>query len=153
MAGQTVSANFLHPQGNQQTCPLVLAPNGLLTGLLHLVAVAGAREGSLVSMDEFENTLHPFAIRQLLAAMRDWAGDHDLTVCLTTHSPVVLDEFREQPEQVWVFEEGQGNRPVPLTEVFEKDWLARFSLGRLYAHGEFGGQTKQTLAPATAKPH
>jgi hypothetical protein len=27
-----------------------------------------------------------------------------------------------------------------LTELFEPDWLARFSLGRLYEHGEFGGQ-------------
>ena len=41
---------------------------------------------------------------------------------------------------MFVMEHGLDNRPVPLTELFEPDWLARFSLGRLYEHGEFGGQ-------------
>ncbi|MDX9720049.1 MAG: AAA family ATPase [Myxococcota bacterium] len=85
------------------------AADGLLTGLLHLTAVAGARPGSLVAFDEFENHLHPHAIRSLLAAMRQQADERGLTIVLTTHSPVVLNQFRDEPEQVYVL--GHGVAP------------------------------------------
>jgi len=127
--------------------PAYFTPNGWLTGLLHLCAVAGAEPGSLVAIDEVENSLHPFAIRKLMEAFRDWAEDHDLTICLATHSPVVLDEFKEEPENVFVMEHGQEKQPVPLNELYDPDWLSRFSLGQLYAHGEFAGQRKSP--PAT----
>ncbi len=137
VAGLTITADFLDPRFGPP-CPAALAPNGWLTGLLHLTAIAGARTGTFVGIDEFENTLHPYAIRQLTNVIREWADGRDLTVCLASHSPVLLDEFKEQPDRIFVME-GE-NRPVPLTELYEEDWLARFSLGRLYAHGEFGGQ-------------
>ena len=94
----------------------------------------------MVAIDDFGNDLHPYAIRALTEALRDWAEERDLVVCLASHSPVILDEFKEEPGLVFVMEHGLENRPVPLTELFEPDWLARFSLGRLYEHGDFGGQ-------------
>jgi len=144
-AGLTVTADFLDPHF-KVSCPSALAPNGWMTGLMHLTAVAGAREGSLIEIDEFENTLHPYAIRQLLNAIRDWAESHDLTVTLATHSPVLLDEFKDTPESVFVME--GPDRPVSLDTLFEKDWLSRFSLGRLFEHGEFGGQTSRPVEAA-----
>lgn len=137
VAGLTVTADFLDPRFGQP-CPAALAPNGWLTGLLHLTAVAGAREGTFVGLDEYENTLHPFAIRQLTNAIREWAGQRDLIVCLASHSPVLLDEFKENPSAVFVME--GDDRPVPLTELYDEDWLSRFSLGKLYTHGEYAGQ-------------
>jgi hypothetical protein len=142
IAGLTTTADIIDPRWSQPY-PVALAPNGLLTGLLHLIAVAGAQEGSLVAIDEFENTLHPYAIRQLTEAIREWADLRDLTVCLASHSPVLLDEFKEQPGSVFVMEEGLESRPVALSALYDPDWLARFSLGRLFAHGEFGGQRQR----------
>ncbi|MGH7170703.1 MAG: AAA family ATPase, partial [Gemmataceae bacterium] len=147
-AGQTISVNLFAPKSDQSV-PLYFAPNGWLTGLLHLCAVAGAQPGSLIAIDEMENTLHPFAIRQLTAAFREWSEEHDVTVCLASHSPVLLDEFQDDPARVFVMEHGQSNLPVPLTELRDREWLAQFSLGRLYAHGEFGSQQADT-APASA---
>ncbi len=138
-AGLTVTVGLVNPTSHE-TFPVALAPDGWITGLLHLMAVASGREGSLVAIDDFGNDLHPFAIRALAQAFRDWAGEHNLVVCLASHSPVILDEFKEEPGSVFVMEHGLDNRPVSLTELFEPDWLARFSLGRLYEHGEFGGQ-------------
>ncbi len=69
-------------------------------------------------------------------------------MCLASHSPVLLDEFKEQPGSVFVMEHGLESRPVPLTELFEPDWLARFSLGKLYERGEFGGQLGKAAAGA-----
>ena len=139
VAGLTITVDLIDPKSNQP-CPLALAPDGWITGLLHLTAVAGAPKGSLIAIDDFGNDLHPYAIRALTQAFRDWAEERDLIVCLASHSPVLLDEFKEQPGSVFVMEHGLEKRPVPLTELYETDWLARFSLGRLYEHGEFGGQ-------------
>lgn len=137
------------PPKSSDGIPVLFAPNGLLTGLLHLCAVAGAQPGSLIAIDEMENTLHPCAIRQLTAAFREWSEEHDVTVCLASHSPVLLDEFKDDPARVFVMEHGQSNLPVRLTDLRDKEWLAQFSLGRLYAHGEFGSQQADT-APASA---
>jgi predicted ATPase len=139
VAGLTVTVGLVDPNWHA-TFPVALAPDGWITGLLHLTAIAGAQEGSVVTIDDFGNHLHPYAIRALTEAFRDWTEERNLVVCLASHSPVVLDEFKEEPSSVFVMEHGLENRPVPLTELFEPDWLARFSLGRLYEHGEFGGQ-------------
>jgi predicted ATPase len=96
--------------------------------------------GSLIAIDEFENTLHPYAIQVLIDAFRDWAYENDLTICMATHSPVVLDEFKDEPEKVFVIEHGLETVPMALTELCNPDWLAHFTLGRLFAHGDFGGQ-------------
>jgi predicted ATPase len=147
VAGLTITVDLIDPKSNQP-CPLALAPDGWITGLLHLTAVAGAPKGSLIAIDDFGNDLHPYAIRELTQAFRDWAEERDLIVCLASHSPVLLDEFKEQPGLVFVMEQGCEKRPVPLTELYEADWLARFSLGRLYEHGEFGGQRQQVNGAA-----
>ncbi len=146
-AGLTVTAGLVNPTWHQ-TIPLALAPDGWTTGLLHLTAVAGAQEGSIVAIDDFGNDLHPYAIRALIEAFRDWAEERDLVVCLASHSPVTLDEFKQDPGSVFVMEHGREDRPVALTELFDPEWLARFSLGRLYEHGEFGGQKPRPAVEA-----
>lgn len=110
------------------------AADGLLTGLLHLTAIAGAPSGSLVAFDELENQLHPHAIRTLLGAMRERAEAQGLAVVLTTHSPVVMNQFRDDLEHVFVLDRGDLDRPLPvaLTELHTEEWLAQAKLGTLY---------------------
>jgi predicted ATPase len=144
--GPTTTVEMNLP-GRKGAVPAAFTPNGWLTALLHLCAVAGGEPGSLLAIDEMENGLHPYAIRKLLEAFREWAGDHDLTICLATHSPVLLDEFKDEPENVFVLEHGQETGPVALANLYDADWLSRFSLGRLYSHGDFGGQRKD-VTPA-----
>jgi predicted ATPase len=139
VAGLTVTVDLFDPKWNRPF-PLVLAPDGWITALLHLMAVAGAADGTLIAIDDFGNDLHPYAIRALTKAFREWATDHDLIICVASHSPVAIDEFKEEPSSVFVMEHGREYRPVPLTELYDPEWLGRFSLGRLYASGEFGGQ-------------
>jgi predicted ATPase len=147
VAGLTVTVNLVDPTWHE-TFPLALAPDGWITGLLHLMAIAGAPDGSVVAIDDFGNDLHPFAIRVLTEALRDWAEERNVVVCLASHSPVILDEFKDEPGSVFVMEHDLEERPVPLTDLFEPDWLARFSLGRLYEHGEFGGQQPRRVVEA-----
>ena len=113
------------------------AADGLLTGLLHLTAVAGAKSGSLIAFDEVENQLHPHAIRSLIAAMRQQAEERDLTIVLTTHSPVVLNEFKGEEDRVFVLERGREKLPVPLDQLHSEAWLSHFALGDLYEREHF----------------
>ncbi len=122
--------------------PPARAADGLLTGLLQLTAVAGAQRGALIAFDEIENQLHPHAIRTILNAMRERAEQQDLTIIVTSHSPVVMNAFRREPDQFYVFEPGAARMPVALTDLHDEDWLAAFMLGDLYDRLEFA-------APAT----
>jgi predicted ATPase len=139
---------FLEAADPEHGLPPERAADGLLTGLLHLVAVAGARPGSLVAFDEPENHLHPHAIRSLLASMRERADEEDLTVVLTTHSPVVMNEFRSDLAQVFVLDRSDAGRPIPvnMTDLHSEEWLAQSKLGTLYERMAFG-------SPSNTVPH
>lgn len=117
-----------------QALPPVRAADGLLTGLLHLAAVANARPGSIVTFDEVENQLHPHAIRSLLTSMRERAEERDLTIIVTTHSPVVMNEFRDDLDHVYLLERAPGipSIPTPITALHTEEWLAQARLGALY---------------------
>lgn len=145
-AGTVTNLNIA-THGRTASVPVAFAANGWLAGLLHLMAVASAKPGAVVMIDEFENSLHPFAIRSLVRSMREWAAEKNLTVVLAGHSPALLDEFNEHPEQVFVMEPwrpGQPSMPRRLTDYRDPEWLKHFSLGELYRHEEFGGPLEQT---------
>ena len=114
------------------------AAAGHLTGLLHLTAIAGAREGALLAFDEVENQLHPHALRVILDAFGELCEERNLTVVVTTHSPVVLNELSAHPGQIHVLRDGRG--PTPLDALHDPDWLAHFSLGELYEREVFAQQ-------------
>jgi len=115
-----------------------LAPDGWFVALLHLTAVASTNHGDLIAIDEPENALHPHAIKLLLQHMRTWARRYSATVLLATHSPVIIDAFRECPEQLYVMEPAERSLPIGLSKLKDPEWLAHFSLGDLYAREEYG---------------
>jgi predicted ATPase len=125
------------------------AADGLVTGLLHLTAIAGAPSGSLVAFDELEDHLHPHAIRALLAAIRGRAEEQDLTVVLTTHSPVVMNQFLGDPGAVFVLDRREADRPQPiaLTELHDEEWLSLMKLGTLYEHLKFAAAPLDPARP------
>jgi predicted ATPase len=126
---------YFYPPGleTEVGLPLRRAPDGLLVGLLHLTAIAGAREGSIVGLDEMENQLHPHAIRVLIKAMRERAEEKRLTILLTTHSPVLMNEFRgDRMDDFYLIEQGAKVMPQRLSEAYRPEWLAQFLPGDLY---------------------
>jgi len=118
--------------------PAHLEADGVLTGLLHLTAIAGAVPGSIIAIDEMENQLHPFAIRSLVDSMREIADLNSLTILLTTHSPVLMNAFEDHEDQLYVLEPGQATLPVALSDLHDPAWFTSFSLGRRYERGDFG---------------
>jgi predicted ATPase len=141
MAGQTVSGRITAPRPDVRV-PTYFAANGWFVALLHLAAVASTMRAGAVAIDEVENGLHPYAIRAVMDAMRRWAEETGISIVLATHSPVVIDEFKDSPDHLFVMESGKDVQPIAVDRLHDPEWLAHFSLGDLYAHDEFGAQRK-----------
>jgi predicted ATPase len=139
--GQTITARVYRP-GDETPNPISHEANGLVAMVLLLAQVAGSEPGALVAIDEPEHALHPYAIRRFVRLARAWARQHDLTIVLTTHSPVLLDEFNGEPDRIFVLERGRATLPVRLDELRAREWLASYTLGELYAGGEFAANEK-----------
>ncbi|OQY47379.1 MAG: hypothetical protein DRR08_31145 [Candidatus Parabeggiatoa sp. nov. 2] len=128
-AGDSVSLSLVLPSEKQ--VPINLASHGFINALLHLVAVCSVPDGGILGIDEPENCLHPYAIRTLIEALRDRAQEHHLTVLLATHSPFILNEFKEEPHRVYVMETNQPEQIIRLYLLKEPNWIKQFKLGDL----------------------
>lgn len=146
-AGQTSTMTVADKRwpGNA-SIPIARESTGFITALLQLCAIASCPPHGLVTLDEIETSLHPRAIRVLIEASRRWAAKHDLRIVLATQSETVLDQFRDEPSQVFVLEPKQETSPKALTELFSPEYLSQFSLGDLFAHLEFGGDFSDETA-------
>lgn len=106
-----------------------------LTTVAHLVG-----PNSLLIIEEPENGIHPRRLKDLLEQIRAIAK-RGTQIILTTHSPILLDEFREEPESIVVFERDQSGThvkqlgPDHLKEVLNGD----IGLGALWFSGAIGG--------------
>jgi len=138
-AGNNLTARIYRP-GSDKPSWLMDGANGLLQMLILLSDVAHTTAGGVVAIDEPENGLHPFALRVFLRKTQQWASKHHVTVILATHSTVLLDEFNATPEAVFVMatHDEHEERPVPLDQLRDRNWLNGFNLGELYAQGEIG---------------
>lgn len=135
-AGSTVTINIYGPS-KDTGLPVEVTASGFLTAMLHLCAVASMPKGAIIAIDEPENGLHPFAIRELADTLRTRAAAHDLTILLATHSPAFLNRFNREPGQVYVMEPGLDPVPVALDQHRNPEWLAHFSLGDLFLAQDF----------------
>jgi hypothetical protein len=126
-AGQTVTMAIQDRRWGGARLPISRESTGLITALLQLCAVASGAAGGLVAIDGVETSLHPRALRVLLAACRRWAAAHDLRIVLATRSETVLREFVDTPEQVHVLAPGTAVGPRPLTDVLDAATLGGLS--------------------------
>jgi AAA domain, putative AbiEii toxin, Type IV TA system len=138
-AGNTVAARIYKP-GSEIPGPLRTEANGVIQLMVLFCAIASAEDESIVAIDEPENCLHPYAITVFLRRTRRWAQQHRLTVLLTTHSTVLLDELSAESESVFVMKSAEGSHALPtqLNVLRDKNWLSGFKFGDLYEQGEIG---------------
>lgn len=64
--------------------------------------------------------------------LRDLNEDKPIVIC--TFSTVLANQFQDKPERIYI---KRDDALVPITKVFDRDWLCHFSLGDLYERGEF----------------
>jgi predicted ATPase len=138
-SSQAVAMQTIVP-GVKDGIPMFATASGIRLALMRLAAVAGVPEGTYVGLDEIENGMHPFALREVVDAIRGLARQRNLTVCLASQSPTLINCFRDEPDHVLVMERDFDPTPQPLTTLHDRDWLREYTLGDLYDLGQFGIQ-------------
>ena len=116
--------------------------DGTMRFLCLLVVLCDPSPPPVVLIEEPELGLHPDAIGALADLLRD--ASERMQLIVTTHSEALVDRFSDTPEAVLVVDkaepsEGGSTRVRRLDQESLKEWLAEFSLGRLWRMGEIGG--------------
>ena len=135
-SAQSISLRIFEP-GQETPIPTAHLPNGLLAMTVLLTQVANVPHGGLVAIDEPENALHPWAIREFYRRASSWTEAIGAALVLVTHSPVLLNQLNSEPERIHIMQRGAEVVPVPLTELRDPEWLRAFSVGDLYTQDEF----------------
>ena len=107
---------------------------------LSAVARFIATKRTLVVIEEPERGIHPRRLREVLDQFKRLAAE-GTQIVLTTHSPVLLNEFSDYPESVLVFDrEGDETRVTRLSD--KPEWVQSLRdapLGDLWYSGVLGG--------------
>ncbi len=111
----------------------------LLIALTVSSALAGKRP-SVLAIEEPERGIHPRRLRDLLDVLKSVAK-RGTQVVLTTHSPQLLDEFRDQPESVLILDRDDAGTHV--TRLLDRqEWATELQgkpLGEIWYSGILGG--------------
>jgi predicted ATPase len=94
--------------------------NQISDGLLYFIALAmivlDAGRGSVLMIEEPETSIHPRRLSELFDFVRSVVSERGCQVVLSTHSPVLVNELRDEPDSILVFRRGpQGTKVDPLT--------------------------------------
>ncbi|HVE83299.1 MAG TPA: ATP-binding protein [Myxococcales bacterium] len=113
-------------------------------GLLLLIAIstiAYQSEGhALIGLEEIEKGIHPRRLRSILDLLTRLTAKGTQFV-LTTHSPILLNEFRDFPERVLLCErDGEDTRVKRLSDVPDYEAAVNgTALGDIWYSGVLGG--------------
>jgi predicted ATPase len=119
-------ALFLREKGVKRPWTSEDISDGTIQTIALLAAIFDPRS-PLVVIEEPENSIHPWALRNLVEAFR--LASEKKQILLTTHSPILIDQLK--PEEVWVV-----RKPGTETKI---DPLLRLdpSLAEAWGEGKF----------------
>jgi predicted ATPase len=129
------------------TIRCVHASEGLKFLLYVLLILHSPEPPRFFGLEEIEHGLHPARIADVLGFLRRLTGMRGgPQIMLTSHSPIVVDQFRESPEDVVVLDRGEdgATRCQQLSKRLDaigSQWRER-ALGDLWYSGVLGGVPK-----------
>jgi len=128
---------FLEEEGGRQI-PATRLSDGTLRYLCLLAILLHPDPPALVAIEEPELGLHPDVLPHVAQLLVESSQRTQLLV--TTHSQMIVDALGGQPESVVVCERVEGNSSFERLNAAQlKEWLAKYSLGKLWSMGELGG--------------
>ncbi len=135
-AGQKIAATI---EGDT-SFPATVVSDGVLLYMGLTTAARLVGPGSMLIIEEPENGVHPKRLRALLEQIRE-LSKRGTQILLTTHSPVLLDEFSREPECITVFDrDGSGTRVSTISgKNAEALTNGDFGAGELWFTGAIGG--------------
>ena len=105
---------------------------GVLYFLALLCIIHQPNPPKLLLLEEPERGIHPRRIKEVIGFIKQLAYEKEIQVIMTTHSPLVLDEFAETPESVFIFdkdEEGATSIKNLQKDVIEPENAERAKKG------------------------
>jgi predicted ATPase len=131
--------------------PVIFNSQQMSDGVLRLLAVTSLlyldRIPTVITFEEPENGVHPQLIREVVQILRELTERKPPNRCqvfLTTHSPYVLDEFYDHPEQVYCMDRPQPQASASIVRLSDNKQLKiardtfRQSLGEAWTSGLLG---------------
>lgn len=128
---------FLEEDGGR-TIPASRLSDGTLRYLGLLAVLLHPEPPPVICIEEPELGLHPDLLPTLCDLMREASARSQLIV--TTHSDILVEALREDPEAVVVCEKEEGQttmRRLDREDLAES--IERYGLGELWTSGELGG--------------
>ena len=115
----------------------------LSDGILFFTALAmhaiDMPPGAILFVEEPELCVHPRRLHDLVNLFRQLSSERPCQIVITTHSPILLNEFRDEPEAILLFQRGErGTRVKRLSELPElAQVLYKTEPGSMLANGFF----------------
>lgn len=158
--GKTKPVETLQPKikiGFRDFQDRIIWAEDLSEGALYYVAllciIHQPNPPKLLMLEEPERGIHPRRIKDVIDLIRTLSEEKDIQVIFTTHSPLVVDLFEDEPESIFVFEMKDGfteikNLQTDINEPLNKELEAQgiepnkdygTSLGEKWVFGFLGG--------------
>ena len=131
--------------------PVMFNSQQMSDGVLRLLAVTSLlyldRIPSVITFEEPENGVHPQLIREVVQILRELTQRKPPNRCqvfMTTHSPYVLDEFYDHPEEVYCMDRPHPQAGATIVRLSDNKQLNiarnsfRQSLGEAWTSGLLG---------------
>jgi predicted ATPase len=98
-----------------------------------------AGPGQLLFIEEPEHSIHPRRLRELVDLLKELVAAKGCQFVISTHSPVLLNAFRDEPEAILLFRRSEtGTKVKRLEDVPELKAALQSSLpGDMLEHGFF----------------
>lgn len=101
------------------------SPNEVSDGILLFTALLAIlhlpEPPQVILLEEPENGIHPRRLAEIVSLIRRLAEEKEVQFFITTHSPIILDQFQDAPECVLVFDKVDGVSKVRnLSAILEE---------------------------------
>ena len=128
---------------------------GILYFLALLAIIHQPQPPRLLLIEEPEKGIHPRRLHEIMQFIFELADNKDIQIILTSHSPLIVNEFEEIPESVFVFDIENGETKVrnlfyeiiePSNKKSEKTSFPKIdytqTIGEHWVYGFLGGIPK-----------
>jgi len=121
--------------------------DGTIQTLALLVAIYDPASKVLV-IEEPENSVHPWIIRQLIDACRE--ASKNKQIIITTHSPIVMNSVK--PEEIWIIWRSGGESFISEVSKVDPDFLLMWRDGSISTFDYLdSGALPEAIPPAPSE--
>jgi AAA domain, putative AbiEii toxin, Type IV TA system len=133
------TVRLLFEQQDGQAFDATQVSDGVLVFAGLIAHALSAPPGSLMMIEEPERGLHPRRLVELVDLLRTLVTERQTQFILATHSPALLNQFRDEPESVLTFRRSPKGTIIKRLSDFPDmaDTLSRADPGELLAAGMF----------------